>query len=125
MRPLTICDTGHNSHGIRTYVEQLKSLMTAGKHAYLRIIFGMVADKDVNEVLRLLPRDAFYYWTAADTSRAIPADQMRRLGVMNGLIGKAFPTVAEAKRSVEIEAGEDDVVFIGGSNFVVGEYLAL
>lgn len=123
-RPLTICDTGHNSHGIRTYVEQLKRLMEEHRDAYLRIVFGMVNDKDVTEVMRLLPRDAFYYWTSAQTERAIDADQMRQMGLMHGLIGKAFPSVAEAIRAISIEAEEDDVVFIGGSNFIVGEWIS-
>lgn len=122
-RPLTLCDTGHNSHGIRTYVASLRELMVDRPDAHLRIIFGMVSDKDVDEVLSLLPRDAFYYWVAASTHRAIPADEMRQKGLMHGLIGDVYASVEEGLRVARLEAEDDDVLFIGGSNYVVGEGL--
>lgn len=110
-----ILDTGHNSHGIRTYVEQLKVIKD------LNIVFGMVADKDIKESLRLLPKHAKYFFTQAKTLRAVSADDMRCLGVECGLDGETYETVDKA-----IEAAMKDekaVVFIGGSNYVVGEAL--
>lgn len=124
-QPLTICDTGHNSHGIRTYVKSLLALMQEHRDAYLRIVFGMVNDKDVDVVLDLLPRDAFYYWTEASTHRAIPSDEMRRLGLAHGLIGESCGSVEQAMRKVQTESAPDDVIFIGGSNYVVGEVLSI
>ncbi len=117
--PLTICDTGHNSHGIRTYVEQLKELSKGDRH--LRIVFGMVSDKDVDTVMELLPRSAYYYWCEAQTKRAIPADEMCRKGLTHGLIGMAYGPVEVAVHAAQKDAGPEDVLFIGGSNYVVGE----
>lgn len=119
--PLTICDTGHNSHGVHTYAQQLKEEMT--HHEHLRIVYGMVSDKDVEQVMNELPREAIYYWTAATTERAIPAEEMMRLGLKHGLLGRAFPTIEDARRAVEIDTEEDDMIFIGGSNYVIGEWL--
>lgn len=124
-QPLMICDTGHNSHGIRKYVQSLRGLMEQHRDAYLRIVFGMVNDKDVDVVLDLLPREAFYYWTEASTHRAIPSDEMRRLGLSHGLIGESCGSVEQAMRKVQTESAPDDVIFIGGSNYVVGEILFL
>lgn len=123
--PLTICDTGHNSHGIRTYVSALRNLAAEHRDHYLRIVFGMVADKDVDAVLSLLPIEAFYYWTEADSPRAIPSAQMRALGLNHGLIGEDCGGVEQALRKVFTEADAEDVVFIGGSNYVVGAALAI
>ena len=119
--PLTICDTGHNAHGISTYIEQLKQLSKGDSH--LRMVFGMVNDKDVDAVMALLPKEAYYYWTSAQTKRAISSDEMCRKGLLHGLIGKAYGPVSVALKAALDDAKADDVVFIGGSNYVVGEAL--
>ena len=119
--PLTICDTGHNAHGIRTYVQQLKELSKGDSH--LRIVFGMVNDKDVDTVLGLLPMEAYYYWAQAETKRAISSDEMCRKGLLHGLIGKAYGPVSVALKAALDDAKAVDVIFIGGSNYVVGEAL--
>lgn len=119
--PLTICDTGHNSHGIRTYVEQLRHLARGDRHLYM--VFGMVSDKDVDTVLSLLPKEAFYYWCNADTHRAIPSDEMRSRGLRHGLIGESYGPVSVALAAAREKASADDIIFIGGSNYVVGEAL--
>ena len=121
--PLTICDTGHNAHGIRTYVEQLKELSKGDSH--LRMVFGMVSDKDVDEVMKLLPKEAYYYWAQAETKRAISSDEMCRKGLLHGLIGQAYGPVSVALKAALDDAAPEDVVFIGGSNYVVGEALAI
>lgn len=124
--PLTICDTGHNSHGIRTYVEQLRALANPaafGRTRHLYMVFGMVNDKDIDTVLDLLPKDAFYYWCNASTHRAVSSDEMRMRGLAHGLIGESFGPVQVALAAARERAGEDDIIFIGGSNYVVGEAL--
>lgn len=121
--PLTICDTGHNAHGISTYVEQLKQLSKGDSH--LRIVFGMVSDKDIDAVLSLLPLEAYYYWTEAATNRAVSSEEMCRRGLAHGLIGKACGPVEVAIKAALKDASAEDVVFIGGSNYVVGEGLRL
>ena len=126
--PLTICDTGHNSHGIRYVVEQLKT--ENGKreteNGKLHIVFGMVADKDIDVVLSMLPEDAVYYFTQPATSRALPASQL--LAQWQSLhpthqACHCFDSVATAITTAQKEASNEDIIFIGGSNYVVGEAL--
>jgi len=122
--PLTICDTGHNSHGIRYVAEQLRTLHIT--HYTLHLIFGMVSDKDVDVVLGLLPNYAHYYWTQAQTHRAIPADCLGEMAKrLNGLKGECYPSVKAAVRAAQKNATDQDIIFIGGSNYVVGEALPL
>lgn len=128
--PLTICDTGHNSHGIRYVVEQLKT--ENGKreteNGKLHIVFGMVADKDIDVVLSMLPEEAVYYFTQPATSRALPASQL--LARWQSLhpahqTCHCFDSVATAITTAQKEASNKDIIFIGGSNYVVGEALSL
>ena len=128
--PLTICDTGHNSHGIRYVVEQLKT--ENGKreteNGKLHIVFGMVADKDIDVVLSILPEEAVYYFTQPATSRALPASQL--LARWHSLhpahqACHCFDSVATAITTAQKEASNEDIIFIGGSNYVVGEALSL
>lgn len=127
-QPLTICDTGHNSHGISYVAKQLQTIINEG-HT-LRIVFGMVNDKDVDVVMQLMPTDAVYYFTQAATHRAIPAREMCML--WNNLHthfpaerNAAYTSVAEAVHAAQADAKDTDVIFIGGSNYVVGEALQL
>jgi len=130
-KPLTICDTGHNSHGLRYVVQQLLSpsrplAFSPSRPFALHFIFGMVNDKDVDVVLSFLPKEAHYYWTQAQTHRAIPAVQLGEMAKrLNGLKGECYPTVEAAVRAAQQEANEQDVIFIGGSNYVVGEALLM
>ena len=117
-KPLVLCDTGHNTGGIKYVSKQLQSLDKP-----LHIIIGMVNDKDINGVLDLLPRYASYYFTQASVKRALPADQLREMGKNHNLTGNAYPNVAEAFDSALKNAKEDDVVFVGGSNFIVADFL--
>ena len=117
-RPLTICDTGHNSHGVATYVEQLRRI-DKRKH----IVFGMVADKDIDNVLHLLPAEATYYFTQPASHRAFPAVQLlaKWLAIHPDSTAQAFGSVAEALARAQAAAQPEDMIFIGGSNYVVGE----
>ena len=129
-QPLTICDTGHNSHGIRYVVEQLSRFISSPpeggvRGATLHIILGMVADKDIDDVLRLLPEQANYYFTQPATPRAMLATdlQARWQRIHPNTHSLDFTTVNEAIKTAYANAHADDVVFIGGSNYLVGEVL--
>lgn len=124
--PLTICDTGHNGHGMRYVAEQLRSLI-ASSPARLRIVLGMVADKDIEVVLNMLPQEATYYFTQPATSRAFSAQalQSKWLAIHpTHTANRCFDTVVAALAAVQKEATAEDVIFIGGSNYVVGEVLS-
>ncbi len=123
--PLTICDTGHNSHGIRYVADQLHQLMHNCQHGSCYIVFGMVNDKDVDIVLSLLPKQATYFFTQAQTHRAIPAHTLQQLAAKHGLQGTAYPTTIEALQAAQAQAQSNDIIFIGGSNYIVGEALQL
>lgn len=118
-QPTIICDSGHNVGGIEYIVKQLKNQ----KFNKLRIIFGMVNDKDINSVLDLLPKTATYYFTQASVKRAMPAKQLQTLAQIHGLNGECFPTVKEALNAAQKEADKDDFIYIGGSSFIVADLL--
>lgn len=126
-KPLTICDTGHNSHGIKYVAQQLQQLSTT--HNILHIVIGMVDDKDVEEVMKVLPSQARYYFTQAKTHRAIPASKMLALhnsiSPVHNAQDNAYSSVKEAILAAQKEATDQDIIFIGGSNYVVGEALTL
>ena len=125
--PLTICDTGHNGHGIRYVAEQLRTLLASHlSPRRLHIILGMVGDKDIDVVLSLLPEEATYYFTQPATSRAFPAQAL--LAKWQNLhpahtANQYFDDVAAALAAAQKEASNEDIIFIGGSNYVVGEVL--
>ena len=126
--PLTICDTGHNSHGIRYVVEQLKTEngKLKGENGKLHIVFGMVSDKDIDVVLNLLPEEAVYYFTQPNTSRALPATELQAKWQALHPMHKynmCFYSVCDAIAVAKQQATSEDIIFIGGSNYVVGEAL--
>lgn len=116
--PLILCDTGHNSHGLQYVAHQLKTLPCRE----LWIVFGMVNDKDTDVVLRLMPTNAHYIFTTPNTKRAINAQEMLALWGKEGL---AIDSPAEAIRHAREQAQPDDAIFIGGSNYLVGEALKI
>ena len=119
--PLTICDTGHNSHGIRYVAEQLKGERQKAKGT-LRIVLGMVNDKDIDDVLALLPEDAVYYFTQPKTQRAMAAvELLARWEKMGRSHAVAIKNAQEAVSRAQKEATAEDIIFIGGSNYLVGE----
>lgn len=131
LQPLTICDTGHNSHGIRYVAEQLTSLLAhqrqQSESATLHIILGMVNDKDINQVLALLPEDATYYFTQPNTPRALPSEQLynRWKNLHPHHSSSAFYLAAtDALTQAQHLAQPTDIIFIGGSNYLVGELLS-
>lgn len=118
--PCIICDTGHNVGGIKYISTQLSS----EKYNQLRIVIGMVNDKDINHVLELLPRDATYYFTRASISRALDEKELSRRANEYQLEGYVFATVEEALDAALDESVGEDLIFIGGSNFIVAEALS-
>ena len=117
--PLTICDTGHNAHGIAYVAEQLK----ATPHKQLYCVMGFVRDKDLAHILPFLPRDAHYIFTAAQNHRAMPASGLAAKAAIYGLQGETSATVSEAVARARELASSDDLIFIGGSTYVVAEAL--
>ena len=115
--PKTYCDTGHNVGGISYIVKQLERIPCAQK----RIVIGMVNDKDIAHVLEMLPKDAIYYFTQAEVKRALPAEALLAQAKGKGLDGKAFSSVIEAYTAARNEASSDDLIFIGGSTFIVAD----
>ncbi|MDR1653895.1 MAG: bifunctional folylpolyglutamate synthase/dihydrofolate synthase [Prevotellaceae bacterium] len=117
LRPAVICDTAHNEAGIRLVVEQLLEQ----KFCRLRIVFGMVNDKKTAPVLALLPQNAIYYFTKASIPRALDEKMLQHLARPYSLYGETYHTVKEAVNAAISDASEDDLIFIGGSTYVVGE----
>lgn len=120
-KPLTICDTGHNVGGMQYIVRQLQQT----PHKRLHIVIGMVSDKDVDTVLRLLPTDAIYYFTQASVKRAMPAEELaKKASHLQGAKEGVFQDVPSAYLAAKRNADTDDLIFIGGSTFVVADLLA-
>lgn len=119
-KPLTICDTGHNVGGMQYITRQLATT----PHQTLHIVIGMVNDKDVNTVLSMLPQDATYYFTQASVKRAMPSDQFSQEASRHGLKGQCYPTVHDAYLAAKAASGEEDLIFIGGSTFIVADLFA-
>ena len=118
--PTLICDTGHNTGGIAYIAQQLR----AQPYHRLHIVLGMVNDKDIRGVLALLPHEADYYFTQASVKRALPADELARLGTEAGLKGEAFANVPAAVRAAQKRSLPEDFIFVGGSTFVVADLLS-
>lgn len=115
--PLTICDTAHNEAGIRTVIEQINSI----KHKQLHMVYGTVNDKDIQTVLSLLPKNALYYFCQPNIPRALDAFILHAYALNHGLTGEVVPEVPQAIARARVNASADDLIFIGGSNFVVAE----
>jgi dihydrofolate synthase/folylpolyglutamate synthase len=116
-QPLTIADTGHNEAGILEVVNQLKKY----SYSQLWMVIGMVNDKDISKVLDLLPREASYIFCQASIPRAMDADLLASKALEKGLKGEVISKVTDAIEFARKNAGADDLIFIGGSTFVVAE----
>ena len=117
--PLTICDTGHNAHGIAWVARQLNET----PHRELYCIIGFVRDKDLAHILPLMPHDAHYIFTQARSERALPAADLTAKAAIYGLHGEAVEQVADALVRARELASAEDMIFIGGSTYVVAEVL--
>lgn len=118
-KPLTICDTGHNAHGLSYVAEQLRR----SQCEKLFCVVGFVKDKEIDSCLKLLPKKAYYLFTAAASERSLPAAELASKAAAYGLEGEVVEGVASALARARELASEQDMIFIGGSNFVVAEVL--
>lgn len=119
--PLVVCDTGHNAHGLRYVVSQLEELIK--KHGKVVCVLGFAREKNLDEVLPLLPSNAHYVFTQASSPRALPAEELARQAEVKGLRGDVVGDVAQALEYAKRIVSEEDAIFVGGSNFVVAEIL--
>lgn len=117
--PLVVCDTGHNSHGLKLVAEQIRN----ERYDKLYMVIGMVSDKDFDKVLPLLPRDAHYIFTAPSVARAMPAQLLAAEGARYGLKGEVVEGVPEALARARALATPADMIFIGGSTFTVADII--
>ncbi len=117
--PKVICDTGHNVGGWLYLSRQLASVQCQQMH----IVFGMVDDKDIDKVLDLLPKHAKFYFTKAQSKRALNETLVQAKAKEHGLIGNAYSTVNEAYKAAYRSASANDFIFVGGSSYVVGDFL--
>ena len=116
---MIVCDTAHNLDGITNVVKQLRQT----PHKNLHFVFGMVNDKDPDRILDLLPVNATYYFTKASIPRAMDEKELAAKAAIFGLEGECFASVKEAFESAKCNAERNDLVFVGGSTFVVAEIL--
>lgn len=123
-KPLTICDTGHNEAGLHYNLCQLERIMNSRPGAKLRFVIGFVADKDVEHILPMFPRSAKYYVSQARIPRAMNYGELLSKCRSLGFEAEGFPTVGEAYARSQKEASPDDVIYIGGSTFIVADFLA-
>ncbi len=115
--PLTICDTGHNEHGLKVVISQIGKLNVGQKY----FILGFVSDKNVHEILELFPKDGIYCFCQANTPRAMPAENLVEIAKQHNLSGYSILSVNAALTFVQSLAQKEDFIYIGGSSFVVAE----
>lgn len=126
-RPRVVCDTGHNVGGFTWIVQQLKqaSIILNNVGGTLRIVFGMVNDKDISGVLSMMPKDATYYFCQASVARALPHEEIKKKASEYGLMGDSYPTVEKAYEAALKDAKKkQDFIYVGGSSFVVADLLS-
>jgi len=119
-KPLIICDVAHNEAGLEAVFDQVSMI----KHGKLRIVYGMVKDKDVEKALDALLKKATYYFSQPNLPRALGVKELQKLATKAGLKGTSFPTVKEAYQKAVEDAAPNDIVLVIGSVFVVAEVLA-
>jgi dihydrofolate synthase / folylpolyglutamate synthase len=116
-KPMIVCDTGHNVDGIKEVLRQIKMQ----SYRNLFIIFGMVQGKDIASVLTLLPREAYYFFCEAKIPRAMDAALLAEHALEYQLRGEVVPDVNEAMEIAKKKASSEDMIFVGGSTYIVAE----
>ncbi len=119
--PRSVCDTAHNADGIAAVVSQIAQIPRKKLH----MVWGMVSDKNLDDILPLLPSEAIYYFTPSSVPRSMDAETLCQRAANMGLEGKAWPGVQEAYQAAQKTAGPDDMIFTGGSTFVVADLLEM
>ena len=115
--PLTICDTGHNPEGISEVLQNIAAV----DYNKLHFVLGVVNDKDMSKMLGMLPKEALYYFCKPDIPRGLEAESLKQKAESFGLHGEVYLSVKAAFTSAQQSAGSEDLVFVGGSTFVVAE----
>ena len=115
--PKIICDTAHNKEGLTYIFDQIE------KESFnqLHIVFGVVNDKDLNSIISLLPKSATYYFCKPNVQRGLDQNTLKDYFHAKGYAGKSYVSVDEALKSAKINANSDDLIYVGGSTFVVAE----
>ena len=121
MDPLIICDTGHNKEGLEYVIDQVNSI----RKRKLHFIVGFVNDKDLSGVLHFFPREAIYYFTKASVPRALDENMLKNEALKYGLMGESFENVELALRAARQNSTIEDMIFIGGSTFIVADLLRM
>ena len=117
--PLTICDSAHNPSGMREVMKQLKR----EKHDKLHMVLGFMADKDVETMLDIMPKSANFYFTQASNDRSMKAAELQQFAASIGYNGDVYNNVVDALQAARSNAGENDLVYVGGSMYVLAELL--
>ncbi len=120
-KPLIIADTGHNEDGVKQVLGNFKTI----NYTTLHIVFGTVNDKDISKIIALLPKEAIYYFVKANIPRALNEKELQTRAAQIKLNGKSYPSVEAGLKAAKKAAKKTDLIFIGGSTFVVGDALAL
>lgn len=118
-QPRMLCDTAHNEDGIREVMEQLSQQ----DYEQLHIVLGVVKDKPLSNILSYFPKQAIYYFCTPDIPRGLPVAELKETARMAGLKGRSFNSVSEACQAAKLDAGRNDLIFVGGSTFTVAEVL--
>ena len=118
-KPLTICDTAHNEDGLTWVMKQIEGVSKSQLH----MVIGLVNDKDLETILPLFPKKATYYFTQPDNRRALDAQYLKEKAAEYGLKGSVNNSVSSAFEKAKENAKEDDMIYVGGSTFVVAEIL--
>jgi len=118
-KPLIICDTAHNKDGLTAVIQQILQI----KYKKLHIVFGAVNDKNINELLDLLPKNAKYYFCKPNIPRGLNTNTLQEISYKKKIIGDTFSSVKDALEKAKKNANFNDLIFIGGSTFVVSEVL--
>ncbi len=115
--PMIVADTAHNEQGLQEVLKQIETV----PHKKLHFVIGMVNDKNADTILMMLPKSAVYYFTKADMPRALSEKILADKALDYSLEGASYPTVADAVSAAKASAAPEDLIFIGGSTFVVAE----
>lgn len=118
-KPKVICDTAHNVEGLKYIVKQLELEVFNQLH----IVFGVVNDKDLTSILPIMPKKANYYFCKPNIPRGLEVETLKALFKSNGFVGEAYNSVNEALKNAKLNADSEDLIYVGGSTFVVAEII--
>jgi dihydrofolate synthase/folylpolyglutamate synthase len=118
-KPKIICDTAHNAHGLTIVLNQLQK----ETFDHLHIVLGVVNDKNLDEILPLFPKNAQYYFCSPNSSRGLAVEILQEKAAEFGLKGETYLSVSNAYQNATENAGPNDLIYVGGSTFVVAEIL--